>query len=126
MMSQAEVIRKAPKCSGSVHWVQIFPLQVLNQRQLSRLAIVDQLHDGWDFGPAKLIHSAPTALAGDQFKPPRRARKRPNHHWLHQSRLLNTACECVERHWIHAATGLVLARLDSSNSDECDHSVGQL
>jgi hypothetical protein len=91
MMGQSKVIRKPTKRCGSVHWVQVFALQVLNQRQLSRLAIINQLDNGGNFGPAKLVHGAPTTLASDQFKPAGRARKWTNHHWLHQSRLLNTA-----------------------------------
>jgi hypothetical protein len=101
-------------------------LEVLNERQLSSLAIINQLHNGRDFGSTKLVHGAPTALAGDQFKPARSARKWPNHHWLHQSGLLDTARKCVQCHWIHAAAWLVLARLDSPNSDKGDHSIRQL
>jgi hypothetical protein len=94
-MSQSEVISKPTKRRGAVHRVQVFALQVLNERQFSRLAIVNQLDNGGNFRPAKLVHGAPTALAGDQFKPARGARKWTNHYWLHQSRLLNTARKCV-------------------------------
>jgi hypothetical protein len=126
MVSQTEVVRKAPKRRGSIHWVEVFTLQVLNQRQLGRLPIIHQLDNGWDFRPAKLVHRAPTAFASDQFKASSCARKWPNHHWLHQPGLLDTASQGVERNGIHAAARLVLAWLDSSNGEESNHSVGQL
>jgi hypothetical protein len=126
MVSQTEVICKASERRRSVHWVEVFTLQVLNQRQLGRLPVVHQLHNGWYFRPSKLVHSAPAAFASDQFKAAGCTRKRSNHHGLHQPRLLDTAREGVERHGIHAATRLVLAWLDGPNRDESNHSISQL
>jgi hypothetical protein len=73
LVSKVKLISQTPKGRSTIHRVEIFALQVLNEGQLGRLAIIDQLDDCRDFLAAKLIHSAPATLASNQLIPARGA-----------------------------------------------------
>jgi hypothetical protein len=114
-MRHPELLAQAAQRRRPIHRIQVLALEVLDERELSGLAVIDLLDDGWDLGPAQALHRAPAALAGDQFMPRSPA---ANHDGLHQAGLGNAAGQGVEHGWVHLATRLVCARRDAQHGDE--------
>src|ERR1039458_3806217 len=66
-LGHVELARKALEGPGLLHWVQVRPLEILNDGDLHRLLVRDLAEDCRDGGFAGDLRRAPTALAGNEL-----------------------------------------------------------
>ena len=55
--------------------VQVFALQILDEREFEHLLVACRAHDDRRFDQADLLRRAPAAFAGDDFEMPRGLRR---------------------------------------------------
>lgn len=67
LLSEIELIGEALECAGLFHGIQIFALEILDERHLEREFLGDLANDNGDPRQRRPLRSAPAAFAGDQL-----------------------------------------------------------
>src|SRR5690349_14152523 len=102
--------------------VEIFALDVLDQRKLGSGRIVNVADERRNLVQARPLGSAPSTLAGDDLEPVVRG---PHEDWLKNTALRDRIREFVDRLLVELHAGLNRARLDPPDLDFTD-AIGAL
>src|SRR5437588_3290101 len=112
LLGHVKLIHQALESAGCFHGVQVFALDVFDERHLERELVGDLLHDGCYFGEAGSLGGTPAALPGYQLK---LGADRPDNQRLNDAARLDGTCELVEALLVEFCARLVRTRLNQVN-----------
>ncbi len=75
-LRELKLFRQLRVTVGLFNRIQIFALQIFDEREFQNRAVVRFARDDGNFRQLQKLRRAPAAFAGDQFKKIRRARER--------------------------------------------------
>ena len=112
VLRQAEAADEALIGARFFHRVEVFALEVFDQRNLARLGVAVLAHDGRDFRESRELCRAQTALARDELIASLGIRQPPHEHGLEHAIRLDRGFEVFERRLVEIRARLVAVRAD--------------
>ena len=117
LMGHAEFVHQALQTAGFLDRVEVFALNVLDQRHCKRCVVRYLAHQHGNFGEPRDLRRAPAAFPRDQFVAVAlvRSAERPHEERLHQALGPDRGCKLGKRLFVHSGARLVFSRPDRSD-----------